>query len=250
MAVCRFLLLLLLIHTATDVQAAKPASAYFSICRRSNPDISSCIKDSLEALRPRLIEGIPDLDIVPMDPLNIPRLEYKEENENFKMKQVLTNLTIHGIRDTKLLDVRMDFSTLTLHVHMLIPSLKLTAQYEMEGKLFILPVVGNGDCTLKFTDVAITCRTAFKLVNRDGEEFLEVQDLRWTLGAGSSHFQFNNLFNGDKILGETVNRFLNENSRQAFQAYKYLPEQAFSLLFKDISNKVYRQFAFKELFPE
>jgi hypothetical protein len=50
--------------------------------------------------------GIPDLDIVPMDPLNIHRLEYKEENDNFKMKLVLKNLTVHGIRDTKVLDVR------------------------------------------------------------------------------------------------------------------------------------------------
>jgi len=41
-----------------------------------------------------------------MDPLNIPRLEYKEENDNFKMKQVLKNLTVHGIKDTKVLDVR------------------------------------------------------------------------------------------------------------------------------------------------
>jgi len=50
-------------------------------------------------------------------------------------------------------------------------------------------------------DVTITCRTAFKLVSRKGEDFLEVQDLRWTLGAGTSHFQFN-MFNGDKILGK------------------------------------------------
>jgi hypothetical protein len=45
----------------------------------------------------------------------------------------------------------MDFGTLTMQIHMLIPSLKLTADYEMEGKLFILPVVGDGDCSLKFS---------------------------------------------------------------------------------------------------
>jgi hypothetical protein len=53
-----------------------------------------------------------------------------------------------------------------------------------------------------------------------------------------------------RIAGDTVNRFLNENSREAFQVYKHLPEQAFSLIFKDISNKVYRQFSLTELFPE
>jgi len=51
-------------------------------------------------------------------------------------------------------------------------------------------------------DVTIDCRTALKLVKLKGEDFLEVQDLKWTLGAGTSHFQFNNMFNGDKILGK------------------------------------------------
>jgi hypothetical protein len=43
---------------------------------------------------------------VPLDPLNIPRLEYREGNDNFKMRQVLSNVTVYGIRDSKLLDVR------------------------------------------------------------------------------------------------------------------------------------------------
>lgn len=250
MEIYRLLLALFVVHTAAHVQAAKLASTYFKICHRSDPLISRCIKNTLEDLRPRLVEGIPDLGIVPMDPLNIPRLEQKEENKNFKMKLVLKNLTVQGIRHTKLLDVRMDFNNLTMQIQMLVPALKFTANYEMDGKVLMLPAVGNGDCTLKFTDVTIACHTAFKLVNRKGEDFLEVQDLKWALDAGTSHFQFNNMFNGDKILGDTVNRFLNENSREAFRAYKYLPEQAFSLIFRDISKKVYRQFSFTELFPE
>jgi hypothetical protein len=45
----------------------------------------------------------------------------------------------------------MDFNNLTMQIHMLVPSLKLTADYEMEGKVLMLPAVGNGDCTLKFS---------------------------------------------------------------------------------------------------
>jgi hypothetical protein len=53
-----------------------------------------------------IFAGIPELGIVPMDPLNIPHLEYREGNQNFKMKQVLSNVTIYGIAESKLLDVR------------------------------------------------------------------------------------------------------------------------------------------------
>jgi hypothetical protein len=51
---------------------------------------------------------------VPLDPLNIPRLEYREGNENFQMKQVLSNVTIYGIRDSKVLDVRYVVSIVCL----------------------------------------------------------------------------------------------------------------------------------------
>jgi len=53
-----------------------------------------------------------------------------------------------------------------------------------------------------------------------------------------------------RIAGETTNRFLNENWREAFKTYKYLPEEAFGILFKDLSNKVLHHFPYKELFPE
>jgi hypothetical protein len=53
-----------------------------------------------------------------------------------------------------------------------------------------------------------------------------------------------------RIAGETTNRFLNENWREAFKTYKYLPEEAFGILFRDLTNKVLQHFPHKELFPE
>jgi hypothetical protein len=53
-----------------------------------------------------------------------------------------------------------------------------------------------------------------------------------------------------RIAGDTTNRFLNENWREAFKTYKYLPEEAFGILFKDLSNKVLQHFPYKELLPE
>ncbi|XP_021930043.1 protein takeout-like [Zootermopsis nevadensis] len=118
----------------------------------------------------------------------------------------------------------MDFDTLTMELRMKIPSLIITADYEMKGKVLALSMEGKGDCTLKFTEVTTTCRTLFEMENRGGQQFLEVKDLKWTLGARNSHFQFNNLFGGDKTLGKMANTFLNENSREAFKTYKHLPD--------------------------
>jgi hypothetical protein len=50
--------------------------------------------------------------------------------------------------------------------------------------------------------------------------------------------------------GDTTNSFLNKNWREAFDTFKYLAQEAFGILFRDLSNRVYRRFSFKELFPE
>jgi hypothetical protein len=50
--------------------------------------------------------------------------------------------------------------------------------------------------------------------------------------------------------GDNTNAFLNKNWREAFGAFKYLAEEAFGVLFRDLTNRVYRRFSYKELFPE
>jgi hypothetical protein len=46
----------------------------------------------------------------------------------------------------------------------------------------------------------------YKVVNRSGEEFMDVEDFKWTIGAENCYIHFNNLFGGDKILGKKVVR--------------------------------------------
>ena len=46
-------LCLLLILSSGNVSA----SAYFHICHKSDPDISICVKNTIEDMRPRLITG-------------------------------------------------------------------------------------------------------------------------------------------------------------------------------------------------
>jgi hypothetical protein len=53
---------------------------------------------------------------------------------------------------------RMDFDALTMDIDMVIPLLKMVADYEMEGKVLILSMRGKGDCTLKFSKSQLTLK--------------------------------------------------------------------------------------------
>jgi len=44
-----------------------------------------------------IVTGIPELDMVSLDPLVVPRLEFNEGSGNFRFSQVLSNVTIRGL---------------------------------------------------------------------------------------------------------------------------------------------------------
>ncbi|XP_069689917.1 protein takeout-like isoform X1 [Periplaneta americana] len=240
--------ILLSVDASGGKETKKNANDYFKLCSRSDPELGNCIKNSIEDFRPKLIKGVPELGLVPLDPLHIPRIEFKDGTGNFRLKQVLTNLTIYGLRDFNLQRVVANMDNLTMDIYMQTPTMTFTADYDLEGRVLLLPISGKGDCILNFTDVTANCHIVNKFVTRDGKKFIEMENLKWDIDVKDCHSQFNNLFNGDKLLGETTNRFLNENWREAFETYRYLPEEAFGVLFKNLTNNVVRQFTYDELY--
>ncbi|XP_069689924.1 protein takeout-like isoform X2 [Periplaneta americana] len=190
--------ILLSVDASGGKETKKNANDYFKLCSRSDPELGNCIKNSIEDFRPKLIKGVPELGLVPLDPLHIPRIEFKDGTGNFRLKQVLTNLTIYGLRDFNLQRVVANMDNLTMDIYMQTPTMTFTADYDLEGRVLLLPISGKGDCILNFS--------------------------------------------------ETTNRFLNENWREAFETYRYLPEEAFGVLFKNLTNNVVRQFTYDELY--
>ena len=53
-----------------------------------------------------IVTGIPELDLVPLDPMIIPRLQFEEGSGNFRFSQVLTNVTIRGLGAFKMRSVK------------------------------------------------------------------------------------------------------------------------------------------------
>lgn len=57
-----------------------------------------------------------------------------------------------------------------------------------------------------------------------------------------------NLFNGDKALGDNMNKFLNENWKEIFTELKPSIEEAFSAIFEVYSKRILERVQFKNLF--
>lgn len=59
---------------------------------------------------------------------------------------------------------------------------------------------------------------------------------------------FDNLFNGDQLLAETTNRFMNENWREIFHEMKGPIFDAYSLITQTMLNAMWSHHDYKDLF--
>lgn len=59
-----------------------------------------------------------------------------------------------------------------------------------------------------------------------------------------------NLFNGNKLLGDTMNQFLNDNWKDILREFMPAISASFNGVFKNMMNKVFIGIPYNELFLE
>ncbi|XP_047107692.1 protein takeout-like [Schistocerca piceifrons] len=222
---------------------------YFSLCERSNADLSGCVVRSILDAKPRLSKGIPEMNLPPMEPLLIPLLENTEGSGNNQFSQKLSNVSIHGLSQFVIKECRVPRNLTRFYLDMFTPVITFDAQYEIHGRVLALPISGSGDCKLVFNEVRTIADVPISRVQRDGKEYLHADPFKWIIRAESGTVHFDNLFNGDEKLGETMNKFLNENWKDAFEAYKHLPEEAMGSVFTEFFNRVADVYPLDVMFP-
>lgn len=88
-----------------------------------------------------------------------------------------------------------------------------------------------------------------KVFEKDGEKYLKAEDVTANLKPEKVEFQFENLFNGDKRLGDEILKLLNENWSDVFEDIRPGYEEAIALIAKDVTNLIFRKVPYGKLFP-
>lgn len=87
-------------------------------------------------------------------------------------------------------------------------------------------------------------------VDRNGVEYVSFNQLDVSIIIGKSKFQLDNLFNGDPVLSQVGNAFVNENSELFVSELIPGLEKSLSKSFLEIVNVIMKDVTFDELFPE
>ncbi|XP_030751750.1 uncharacterized protein LOC115879198 [Sitophilus oryzae] len=219
--------------------------SYIGICA-VGPEFNECaVKVGNQAI-PYILKGDKKYKIPNMLPLQISEVNVNT-GPNLKLK--IVNLNIVGLDTATLVDVGVDTEKQSMLISLNIDKINLLGSYEIDGKILVLPLTGNGRCNITIVDGNFKYTFNYKLESRNGVEYavmLPNDNLDFVVRRAI--FDFDNLFNGNKEMGDQVNQFLNDNQQDVVKELGGTVKGTISAIIRQVAGEILANIPFRELF--
>lgn len=229
-----------------SVLGALPSS--IQVCRRSNPEINKCIVDSVNALRPLLASGkiSNDFSIPPLEPLALATVNMDRGSE---FKATFSDLLVTGPSKFQIDNLKVNLEKLTFDFNIYLPKLSFHGKYDLKIKLLLLNIAGTGDLKGVLEHSRARVKLYNERYNKDGQQYMRVKRLVVKIQIEKGQFDMKDLFNGDKVLSQVGNQFINDNSRLFLDELTPGLERSLSETFKNTANEILQLATMDDIFP-
>lgn len=237
---CQILLFAFVVGFAT---AEVPS--YIPVCGMKNPKLDECIINSVIALREKLRQGIPELDIPPVEPLKISQIQLTDQ-PNFKA--IATDINLLGLLSYKINYLHLDMEKQEVNIDTVFNHIKLNAMYEINAKI-IVPIVGKGPIMLESKDVGAKVKLNYKLAEHGGKKYAYFSSITIDLDVKDYDVEFT-ADNFDDTLQDAIRQAMGDSHKEILAATKPNLEKGISEIVLSMANKICKHFTFDELFPD
>lgn len=94
----------------------------------------------------------------------------------------------------------------------------------------------------------ITVKYKPKILEKKGKEYIQTEKFALDFNTTRLHIKLENLFNGDKRLGDNMNTFLNQSWRDILNELKPSIQFAIEKLFEGIINRIFLKVAYDDIY--
>ncbi|XP_072381017.1 putative beta-carotene-binding protein [Diabrotica undecimpunctata] len=227
--------------------AARQLPKYFNVCKPKETDISKCIKENIEEIRPKLDDGIPEIGIPSINPLKIP---FAELNIGKEFKSSMKDINIYGINTFIVKDLKVDLDSNYIVIKVNIPHIHAEGEYNVKGKLLILTLDGSGPGQINITNLEVTLIGHGVREIKHGKTFLKISSIDITPNIGKVNLRLDNLFKNNPELTETSNKVLNENQEVLVEQFAPPIVQIVEVFMSQTISNVFRKYSKDVLFPD
>jgi len=196
-------------------------------------------------------KGHPGINMIPIDPLHIPNIGIKQGADspvNIELK--FSDVDLIGLSSCRITKISGFQSNPNGKYSLTVkgPALYLVGPYKISGRVLVLPVQGAGKSNITLVEPEITMTFDGKGVKRNNNEHVAMENAKLTFKIDRLVFNFENLYNGDKTLGESTNKFLNDNWSDIFREIKANIFDAFTLIAENTLRNTFNKVPYNDLF--
>lgn len=205
------------------------------------PEFTKCSTTAIQALFRQLNTGIEGLDtLTTIDPFKIKKLNILNGgNGPVTLDASLSNVKVTGFANTVIKENKVSRKDYSWETHLFLPKMRVEGNYRMNGRILVIPLTGNGKCWLEPEKLDIITHTKVNLYNKEGHVFYNVNTISVDFSMKGLKLHLDNLFEGSRELGETTNRYLNENWRDVSEAFRPIIAKTIEDILIDILRKIF-----------
>ncbi|CAG9768271.1 unnamed protein product [Ceutorhynchus assimilis] len=224
--------------------------SYIHVCHQKDPKLTQCIINSIEALRPKLKEGIAEINVPPLEPLPLDEIKLRSGPNQARISSNITNLKVWGPILFQITDLKADVPNKKFQATVNLPKLNFEGDYDMDVNVLILKYNGKGVMTGNFTDYIFDLTLIYEIKQKDGKNYMNIPKLGIKLTMGKSVLKMTGTDNKNPTLSQGLQAVLNDNTEVFMKEVLPALEDGLSVRFTDIANKIAHIVPYEELLPE
>jgi len=213
--------------------------SWLKSCKRSDPKMNDCLTELFTVMFPELAKGIPEINVDPFEPLKLDKVSVTKGAGAVILTGSFYNLTVVGPSNSFPTYTDLNIKENTWNFGVNLRQLDIKAKYNLKGHVLILPIIGNGNCELSLGGVDTKVKTNVSFTMKEGREIMQVTSMKLGFTLNKIKVKMDNLFNGNKVLGLTVNTFLNQNGLEIVKELEEPLSENLAQIFTDIINNIF-----------
>ncbi|XP_022821576.1 protein takeout-like [Spodoptera litura] len=245
----RFLTSIFILFSVLNGCLFKELPDYIHVCKRDPATINDCVVKSIEALRPQLTNGIPELGVPSIEPFLINEIKALT-SDSTPLRASGHNIKVTGASAFVIKSLSVDLDTLKIRVHLRFPKLHFEGDYKLDAQVLIVPLKGQGQ--LNADAVKCDAELVFhsQIVTKDGVEYIKFKKIEADISIKDYRVKLDGLFNGDRTLGEAANQAINQNRGEFLKATKPHLEKTVATNLLQVANNIVDGLTLEQLFPK
>ncbi|XP_028129004.1 uncharacterized protein LOC114325203 [Diabrotica virgifera virgifera] len=200
----------------------------------------NCSTNAVQELFNEIPKGLPEIGLQVLDPLQLPILNILQGGGGaVTVNASLDNVTVVGFGKTKILYNSVDPKTYDFYTKLSLPRLRIDGNYELLGKILVIPLRGKGALWFDAKNLEINVRSDVVMQKHDGFDFFHVTKAHVKFSIGGLKLHMGNLFDGIKALEESTNAYLNANWKPVAESLNPILSKTIEDIMLDILQKVF-----------